>query len=329
MAEASPENLLQAAIEISAAAAAIPLRYFRTGLAVEDKPDESPVTLADRETEAEITRAIHERFPTHGIFGEEFGRQSGTGAYTWIIDPIDGTKSFISGSPLFGMLLGVIREGRAEAGLIRMPALGECIAGYRGGGATLNGNPICCRPAAALGEARIFLNEANLLMEREPARFARLCAAGKLRRFANDCYSFALLAMGQIDAVVDFDLKPYDYMPVVPVIETAGGVITDWQGRPLGLGSDGTVLAAGSAALHGELLELLAHKARLCGRKYFFARRRKGAREKTRSQAALLVEIARNPEPACTSTPVSSPPPSRPSRKRKPGLPATTAPPAR
>jgi fructose-1,6-bisphosphatase/inositol monophosphatase family enzyme len=138
-----------------------------------------------------------------------------------------------------------------------MPALGECFAGCRGGVATLNGQPIRCRPAPALAEARIYLNEVNLLIDKQPERFARLSTAGKLRRFANDCYSFALLAMGQIDAVVDFDLKPYDYMPVVPVIEAAGGVITDWGGNALGLDSDGTVLAAGSEALHGEMLELL------------------------------------------------------------------------
>ena len=257
MAPPTPSELLDAALEISAAAASIPLRYFRSGVAVEDKADESPVTIADRETEAAITRAILERFPTHAIFGEEFGRQEGTSAYTWIVDPIDGTKSFISGSPLFGMLLGVVRDGHPEAGLIRMPALGECIAGCRGRGAALKGDPVRCRPAPPLAEARLYLNESNLLMLREPERFARLAQAGRLRRFAYDCYSFALLAMGQIDAVVDYDLKPYDYMPVVPVIEAAGGVITDWQGDALGLRSGGTVVAAGSPALHAELLELL------------------------------------------------------------------------
>jgi histidinol phosphatase-like enzyme (inositol monophosphatase family) len=257
MQDSSAQELLQAAIDISAAAAAIPLRYFRSGLAVEDKADESPVTVADRETEAYLTRAILRRFPSHGIFGEEYGRQEGSSAYTWIIDPIDGTKSFITGSPLFGMLLGVVRDGAPVAGVIRMPALGECFAGRSGGAATLNGQPIRCRTAPALAEARIYLNEANLLIDKEPERFARLVTTGKLRRFANDCYSFALLAMGQIDAVVDFDLKPYDYMPIVPVVEAAGGVITDWQGQPLGLGSDGSVVAAGSAAVHAELLELL------------------------------------------------------------------------
>src|SRR5687768_1754999 len=107
----SPADLLRAAVEISEAAATIPLRYFRSGVAVEDKPDESPVTIADRETEQEITRAILQRFPSHGIFGEEFGRKEADSPFTWIIDPIDGTKSFVCGQPLFGLLLGVVRDG--------------------------------------------------------------------------------------------------------------------------------------------------------------------------------------------------------------------------
>ena len=257
MAQPSPEDLLKAALEISEAAAAIPLRYFRSGVTVEDKADESPVTIADRETEQHIRDAVTKRFPSHGIFGEEFGRKAGESPYTWIIDPIDGTKSFISGQPLFGMLLGVLRDGVPEAGVIRMPALGEALAGARDLGATLNGSPIRCRPSPGLDQARIFINEANLLLASEPERMARLMTAGRLRRFANDCYSFALLAMGQIDAVVDMDLQPYDYLPIVPVIEAAGGVITDWQGRPLGLNSSGSVLAAGSPDLHAAMLDLL------------------------------------------------------------------------
>lgn len=261
MADPSPEDLLKAALEISEAAAAIPLRYFRSGVAVEDKSDESPVTAADRQTEEHIRKAILDRYPSHGIFGEEFDRQPSDGPYNWVVDPIDGTKSFISGQPLFGMLLGVLRDGVPQAGLIRMPALGECFAGARGVDATMNGEPIHCRAVPGLGEARMFINEADLMLFREPERMARLMTAGRLRRFANDCYGFGLLAMGQIDVVVDLDLKPHDYLPIVPVVEAAGGVITDWEGRALGLESVGTVLAAGSADLHTEMLDLLQKRA--------------------------------------------------------------------
>lgn len=253
----SPSELLDAAIAISGAAAEIPMRYFRSAIAVEDKADESPVTIADRETEQAIRAAILERFPDHGIFGEEFGQSGGGASHTWIIDPIDGTRSFICGVPVFGMLLGVIEGDVPVAGIIRMPALGECFAGCRGGGATMNGAPIACRQVPGLDQARIFLNEANLMMTAEPERLKRLMARGHVRRFFNDCYPFALLAMGQIDAVIDFDLKPYDYLPLVSVVEAAGGIITDWKGAPLTLHSDGTVVAAGSRAVHAELLSAL------------------------------------------------------------------------
>ena len=253
----SPQELLAAALEISDAAAAIPMRYFRSGVSVEDKPDESPVTIADRETEKSIRAAIERRFPGHGILGEEFGKSGKDAEFTWIIDPIDGTRSFICGVPLFGMLLGVLHRGDPVAGVIRMPALGEVFGGCRGGGATMNGKPIHCRKIASINEARVFINEANRIHGKEPEKLARLMALGHTRRAFNDCYAFALLAMGQIDVVVDFDLQPYDYLPLVPVVEAAGGVITDWNGEKLGLKSDGTVAAAGSAALHAELLENL------------------------------------------------------------------------
>ncbi len=256
MPDPTPAELLHAALQISEEAATISMRYFRAGIAIEDKPDESPVTAADKETEAAIRKAIETRFPGHGIFGEEYGKSDADAKFTWIIDPIDGTRSFICGVPLFGMLLGVLRDGEAVAGVIRMPALGETFGGCRGGGATMNGAPISCRKVGP-DKARIFLNEANRMVAREPERLKRLMAFGHVQRFFNDCYPFGLLAMGQIDAVVDFDLQPYDYLPVVGVVEAAGGIITDWQGGKLGLGSDGTVVAAATPELHAAAMALL------------------------------------------------------------------------
>jgi histidinol phosphatase-like enzyme (inositol monophosphatase family) len=256
MPEPTPQDLLTAALEISAAAAAIPMQYFRSTLAVEDKPDQSPVTIADRETEAHIRRAIEKRFPAHGILGEEFGR-SGRGDYTWVVDPIDGTRSFICGFPLFGMLIGVLHGEEPIAGLIGMPALGETFAGCRGGGATKDGAPIRCREGIRLEDARIVINEAARLLANHPATLARLVKLGQVRRFFNDCYPFALLALGQVDVVVDSDLQPYDYLPIVPVVEAAGGVMTDWRGEKLGLKSDGNVLAAASPELHREIMNQL------------------------------------------------------------------------
>lgn len=256
MAGPSPSELMNAAIEIGAAAEPIPVRYFGSGVAVEDKPDDSPVTIADRETEQAIRREIEARYPEHGILGEEFGRSNTQAEFTWIVDPIDGTRSFITGVPLFGMLIGVMQGEEAVAGAIRMPALGECYAGCRGGAATMNGTEIRCRKRP-VGDSYVFINEANLMVEPDLERLKRLMAAGHDHRFFNDCYAFALLAAGRIDAVVDTGLQPYDYLPVLPVVEAAGGIMTDWQGAPLGLSSDGTVIAAATPELHEELLDRL------------------------------------------------------------------------
>lgn len=256
MTHPSPLDLMNAALEISAAAEPIPLRYFRSALAIEDKADASPVTVADRETEARIRDELAARFPDHGIFGEEFGRSETQSPFTWIVDPIDGTRSFICGLPLFGMLLGVLEDAEPVAGVIRMPALGEVYAGSRDGGATMNGAPIHCG-ARSIDESYVFINEANLMVEPDLERLKRLMQIGRDYRFFNDCYAFALLAAGKIDAVVDTGLQPYDYLPVVPVIEAAGGVVSDWQGAPLALDSDGTVIAAATVELHQELLGIL------------------------------------------------------------------------
>ena len=205
------------------------------------------MTVADRETEAALRDAIAARFPDHGIFGEEFGSEGLEREILWVLDPIDGTKSFISGSPLFGMLAAVLKGGKPVAGVIRMPALGECYAGTAETGSDRDGTPLACRKGVPLERAFLCINEANGILTREPAVFERLMQAGQYRRFSYDCYPYAQLASGLVDAVIDYDLQPYDFLPVAPVVEGAGGVISDWQGKPLTLDSDGRVVAAGSA----------------------------------------------------------------------------------
>lgn len=256
--ELSAAALLQAAREVSAAAMATPLSYFRAGSAIEQKADESPVTVADRETEAKLRAVIASRFPGHGILGEEYGGERLEQDIVWVVDPIDGTKSFISGSPLFGMLVAVLKAGRPVAGVIRMPALGECYGGSPESGSDRDGLPLACRKGVPLESAFLCINEANGLMADHPGVFARLLKTGRYQRFTYDCYPYAQLASGQVDAVIDCRLQPYDYLPVAPVVEGAGGIISDWQGRPLGLKSDGRVLAAASPKIHSALLEILA-----------------------------------------------------------------------
>lgn len=230
--------------------------FFRGRLGVEFKADESPVTQADKGVEAVVRAYLGEHFPEDGIFGEEEGFDGQDCDRVWIVDPIDGTRSFLSGHPLFGFLLGLLVKGEPVLGLIGMPALDECLLGVRGQGVTLNGQPVTASDQTRLDQAVFFVNEGDKIYRDHPVLFDRLMGAGQTRRLAYDCYPHALLAMGHVDAVIDYDLQPYDYLPVATVIEEAGGVITDWQGAPLTLNSDGRVISAATPALHAELLSM-------------------------------------------------------------------------
>ncbi|MEX1233745.1 MAG: inositol monophosphatase family protein [Roseovarius sp.] len=241
-------------------ASAVPMRHFRRdglGIEVKDDADASPVTIADRATEEAIRAALAAEFPGHGIFGEEFGTQGSLDGPAWIIDPIDGTRFFLTGYPCFGMLIGHLQAGVPQVGIIHMPALDETYVGVSGGAATLNGAPISVRGTTQLSEAHVYINEPERTFDHDPALFARLCKIGHTRRMSYDCYPHAMVAAGQIDAVTDIGLEPYDFLPIAPVIEAAGGIITDWEGRALTLGSDGRVVTAATPALHAALLEVI------------------------------------------------------------------------
>ncbi|MDT8345657.1 MAG: inositol monophosphatase family protein [Thermohalobaculum sp.] len=247
----------EAAREIMAAAWPRPLAHFRKPFAVEAKADESPVTVADRETEAAIRAEIARRFPGHGILGEEYGRAGLDAEFVWVVDPIDGTKSFISGHPMWGILLGLLHRGVPVVGCVGMPALGELAWGGAGLGAWLGEAAIGVRAGVAPGQAFVCINEMSRILAAQPAALGALMAEGRYQRPSADCYSYVQLAAGWIDGVVDYGLEPFDYLPVLPIVEAAGGVMTDWAGRPLGMGSDGRVVA-GSAAVHARLVEVLA-----------------------------------------------------------------------
>jgi inositol-phosphate phosphatase / L-galactose 1-phosphate phosphatase / histidinol-phosphatase len=233
--------------------------YFRRKIAVDDKSDLTPVTAADREAEAAMRALIEQRFPAHGIIGEEHGRVREDAESVWVLDPIDGTKSFICGIPLFGTLIAMTRRGRPVLGVIDQPILGERWLGATGRATTLNGEPVRTRQCPALDRATLF-STAPELMFRGPdaAGFAGLRRAVKLTRTGADCYAYAQLASGFIDLVVEGGLKPYDYCALAPVIAGAGGVITDWQGSALDLASDGRVIACGDPALAAPARALLA-----------------------------------------------------------------------
>jgi histidinol phosphatase-like enzyme (inositol monophosphatase family) len=247
---------LEKALAITGDASAVSLSYFRNDPETETKADQSPVTLADKATEKSIREGLERHFPGEAIFGEEFG-QTGDGAEMWIVDPIDGTRSFIAGLPLFGMLLGYLVCGHPKLGVIRMPALDEVYSGGDRLPATCNGLAIGVSGCQSLDEARLFINEGDKLAVSEPEIFQRLVRAGQLRRLGADCYPHALVARGLVDAVVDYDLQPYDYLPVSAVVKAAGGLMTDWQGNPLTMDSDGRTITAATPELHAELLGLL------------------------------------------------------------------------
>jgi len=251
------DSLLTLALHLADAAGAVIRPYFRKPLAISDKPDLTPVTVADRAAEKTMRALIEARFPKHGILGEEFGRVREDAEFIWTLDPIDGTKSFISGIPLFGTLIALTLDGRSILGVIDQPVLRERWVGVAGRPSTLNGAAIRCRACPTLAAATLFATTPDMFNGEDAACFARVSAAAKLTRFGADCYAYGLVATGFVDLVLEASLKPYDFCAMVPIVEGAGGVATDWRGRSLHLASDGRILVAGDRRLHGAALALL------------------------------------------------------------------------
>ncbi len=237
---------------------AIIRRYFRRKIAVDQKSDFTPVTIADRAVERALRRLIKARFPEHGILGEEFGSTKPDAEYVWVLDPIDGTKSFISGVPLFGTLIALTHRRLPILGVIDQPISRERWVGAAGRKTTLNGKPVKTRACAGLDRATLYATAPEMFQGRDAAAFARLQRRVKLARFGADCYAYALLASGFIDLVVEADLKPYDFSALAPVIAGAGGAITDWRGAALTLQSGGRVIAAGDKKLLSQARAVLA-----------------------------------------------------------------------
>ena len=257
---AAPQEITATIEEALDRASTVVLRYFRKSVPVSIKDDHTPVTLADREAEEIIRAVIAERFPGHGIYGEEQGRTAGDSG-TWVIDPIDGTKSFMTGNPLFGVLVGFVRDGVVEAGGLAMPALNEKWMAARAEPTRLNGHACSTRKTTHLAEACLLTSSPDCFSRKEYAAFERLSEQTQYRRFGGDCYTYAMVAGGWANLVVESSLQPYDYLPLVPIIEQAGGVISDWSGGALGLESGGQVVAAATPELHEAALGCLISEA--------------------------------------------------------------------
>lgn len=260
------DELSRFALTLAQAAAGVTLPHFRTGTRIDNKAavgDFDPVTAADRDAETAIRRAIKAAYPDHGIFGEEHGKEEGASPLTWVLDPIDGTRSFISGVPLWGTLIGLNDGAYPRVGLMSQPYLDEI---YLGTGSTARlirhgrESTLKTRPCNGLEHAILGATDPAIFFGAgEHEAFEALSGKVRLRRFGGDCYFYCLLAAGQIDLVVEAALNPYDIQALIPVIEGAGGVITTWAGGDPQEG--GQIVAAGDKRTHEEALAILSKAA--------------------------------------------------------------------
>ena len=229
--------------------------YFaRTDLKVESKADATPVTLADREAESRLRELIHHHYPEHGIIGEEFGSESTDAEFVWVLDPIDGTKSFITGVPLFGTLIGLMREGEPFLGAIHQPILNQFCMGDNET-TTLNGRTIQVRNTQQLDRATLLTTDiTDIVRYQNGDRWGQLVGSTGLLRTWGDCYGYLLVAGGWADIMVDPVVSPWDIIPIVPIIRGAGGVITDWKGCDA---VGGKSAIAANTALHPKVMDIL------------------------------------------------------------------------
>lgn len=231
-------------------ARAIAMQYFRTDIDVETKPDATPVTTADRAIERRLRELIASRFPSHTLVGEEGGGRIAEGV-SWVIDPIDGTKSFVTGLPLFGTLVAMLENRRPVCGMIEVPAMRErWIGGIDH--ASRNGEPCTVSACAHLRDARLCSTDPRMFSGEAERAFARLAREVRVTRFGTDCYGYAMLASGHVDLVVEDGLQIHDVMAIIPVIQGAGGIVTTWAGDPIGESFEGNIIAAATRSLHDE-----------------------------------------------------------------------------
>ena len=253
------DRCVEAAEAAADVARAVVRPLFRSRLGIDHKSDRTPVTIADRTAEQAMRAVLAERFPGHGIVGEEFGRDREGARFCWVLDPIDGTKAFITGRPLFGTLIALLDGERPVLGLIDQPVTSERWIGVAGRPTVFRGmlgGRAGCRPCPALADAEMSCTSPDMLVGEMP-RWQHLAAGVRRITWGGDCYTYGLLALGHIDVVVDATMKLWDWAALVPVVEGAGGRVTDWSGQPLRPGSDGTVIAVGDPALLPQAVALL------------------------------------------------------------------------
>ena len=230
--------------------------YYRQKLVIEGKADHSPVTIADKQAEAAIRQEITSAYPMYNIVGEEQGGHI-SGEVDWVIDPIDGTRVFIAGKPTFGTLIALCIHNKAVASVIDMPMLDEMFIAVPGQKTTLNGDVIAVSGITDLAQARIGSTAPEALDEMALAKYFALSSRCLSSQWGGDCYNYALLAAGHLELVVEHQLASHDIMALVPVIEQAGGIVTDWDGAPVELGKTTSIIASANQILHDEALQAM------------------------------------------------------------------------
>ncbi|KQX20860.1 MULTISPECIES: histidinol-phosphatase [unclassified Sphingomonas] len=231
--------------------------FFRARFERETKADASPVTEADRAAEAAMRAIINAERPADGIIGEEYGREREDAARVWVLDPIDGTRAFVAGRPLFGTLIALVEEDQPVLGVIDQPIARDRWVGARGQVTSFNGVPARTRRCSRLGDAHIGTTSPAAFPASDYARFQKVSAKAGDTLWGGDCHNYGLAASGHLDAVIEAGLQLYDFAALIPVVEGAGGKMTDWQGRPLDARSPGQVIAAGDPALIDQIAALL------------------------------------------------------------------------
>lgn len=254
------DTLIAAAQAAADVAGAVIRPLFRAGIATVQKSDHSPVTIADRAAEQAMRAVLTERFPNHGVLGEEFGLDRPEAEMRWVLDPIDGTRAFITGRPTFGTLIALFQDSRPILGIIDQPVTGERWIGALGRPTVFRGpfgGTAGCRPCPDLAGAELSCTSPELLGSDTP-RWEHLSRAVRRTSWGGDCYAHGLVALGQIDIIAESDMKVWDWAALVPVIEGAGGSVTDWNGQALRPDGDGRVLSVGDPALLPSVLAALS-----------------------------------------------------------------------
>ncbi len=245
----STRAFLDFAINAAWQAGQLTLAHFQTGVSVDWKQDASPVTVADRRAEELLRRLIEHQFPDHAIVGEEFGESDRDSTHRWIIDPIDGTQSYIRGVPLYGVLIGLEISGEVVVGVVHFPALGEMVAAGRGEGCRWNGRPVHVSSVSNLTDALVLFTDCRGFgRPGQPEVWQKLQATSQIVRGWGDCYGHCMVATGRAEVMLDPSMHVWDCAPLLPILEEAGGTFTDWTG-------EATIYGLDAFSTNGELFD--------------------------------------------------------------------------